>query len=276
MDHYTDRAAGRNDYDRIYEHWVRAGLIGAGDRPRLLAALRTRSPDALVRSISDAYARRVFDSMLTNLRSVSQILSDEPARFSLFEEFLVPEELTQLTNYTLSHENQFRTSQVISHTSNEGKTDYTHRRSRVLFALGPFQELVANRLRCYLPQIFRALQHSPFDLSSVEAQITATNDGEYFRTHNDNTHNALVTREITYVLFFHREPKAFTGGELRLYDSRFEKGRYVAGRAYTSVTPQQNMVVFFPSYFMHEVVTVRCPSRAFANSRFTLNGWLHR
>jgi len=278
MDHYSDVIQQQEDRDRLSDALRRYGRIGAADLKRL-AAMVELPPSALLRSISDAYVRRLLDSAPSVARGAEEnsgVPPDEPARFSLFEEFLAPEELSQLTDYVLSHEPQFRTSQVISPNSNEGKTDYHHRRSRVLFAAGPFQDLIDDRLRSYLNHIFRALQHPPFSLSSVEVQITASNDGEYFRLHNDNTHQALVTRELTYVLFFHREPKAFSGGELRLYDSRVEGGRYVAGEGYTSITPQQNMVVFFPSYFMHEVTTIYCASRAFADSRFTINGWLHR
>jgi Rps23 Pro-64 3,4-dihydroxylase Tpa1-like proline 4-hydroxylase len=40
--------------------------------------------------------------------------------------------------------------------------------------------------------------------------------------------------------------------------------------------PQQNQIVFFPCSVLHEITPVECPSRAFADSRFTLNGWLHK
>ncbi|MGB8690572.1 MAG: proline hydroxylase, partial [Microcoleus sp.] len=34
--------------------------------------------------------------------------------------------------------------------------------------------------------------------------------------------------------------------------------------------------VFFLSRYMHEVLPVSCPSKAFADSRFTINGWVRR
>jgi Rps23 Pro-64 3,4-dihydroxylase Tpa1-like proline 4-hydroxylase len=43
-----------------------------------------------------------------------------------------------------------------------------------------------------------------------------------------------------------------------------------------TLTPPQNSIVFFPSSYLHEVMPVSCPSRAFADSRLTVNGWLHR
>jgi Rps23 Pro-64 3,4-dihydroxylase Tpa1-like proline 4-hydroxylase len=35
-------------------------------------------------------------------------------------------------------------------------------------------------------------------------------------------------------------------------------------------------IVFFPSSTEHEVLRVRVPSRAFADGRFTITGWIHR
>jgi SM-20-related protein len=200
----------------------------------------------------------------------------QKARFVVLEEFLVPEELANLVHYTTGHEADFDTSRVIAHENDNGVIDYNHRRSHVLFHTGRHQDVITDRILSFLPWVLDKLQHPLFSVSRVEVQLTASNDGEYFKVHNDNTHQALVTREITFVYFFHREPKAFTGGELRIYDSRWENGRYVAANNFETIVPEQNQVIFFPSFLMHEVAPVNCPTRSFIDGRFTLNGWIHR
>jgi SM-20-related protein len=97
-----------------------------------------------------------------------------------------------------------------------------------------------------------------------------SNDGDYFRRHDDNTRGCAPTRAISYVYFFHREPRAFTGGELCLHAYPGELD------APETVAPAQNQLVLFSSSRPHEVSLVVCPSRAFADSRLTLNGWIHR
>jgi SM-20-related protein len=47
-----------------------------------------------------------------------------------------------------------------------------------------------------------------------------------------------------------------------------------AAETYTDVEPHNNSILFFPSYVLHEVLPIRCPSGAFADGRFTLNGWV--
>jgi SM-20-related protein len=197
------------------------------------------------------------------------------AQCVILDEFLAPAELDALLRYALEHERAFQVSEVLS-PGGPGMVDYEHRQSRVLFDVGDYPALLVDRIQACLPRVLPKLGRTEFAISEVEAQITASNDGDFFRNHNDNGHPETATREITFVYFFHREPKAFSGGELRIYDTRQEDGGYIATANYRAVTPQQNQIVLFASSLAHEITPVTCASRAFADSRFTLNGWLRR
>ena len=198
-----------------------------------------------------------------------------PAHCVILEEFLPPQELEKLIQDTLRHESEFHLSEVVSPGVNGGGTDFEHRRSRVLLNIGRHGAALAASVKECLPRILPKLGHDTFPVSRVEAQITASNDGDFFRWHNDNAHEEVASREITFVYFFHREPKKFCGGELRIYDSRWQDG-YVPTENYRNIVPRQNQLVVFPSCLAHEITLVDCPSRAFADSRFTVNGWFHR
>ena len=207
----------------------------------------------------------------------------------ILDEFLTPHEWADLLQYAaLAQEGAFQISEVIEPGASGGIIDYDHRRSRVLMDLGKHRETLVARVEACLPRVLARLDHSAFALTNVEAQITASNDGDYFRRHNDNAQGDDATREITFVYFLHREPARFRGGELRLYDSerssdsersgdseRTDEG-YVALANHRTIVPRQNQMVFFASSLVHEITPVECSSRAFADSRFTVNGWLHR
>ena len=199
-----------------------------------------------------------------------------PAKCVVLDEFLAPQELAELTNFTLQHEAYFVTSEVVSPASKSGVIDYEHRRSRVLMDLAHHQEVMLQRIKAVLPQVLDSLEMKRFAIADVEAQITASNDGDFFRFHSDNTNPRVASRYLTFVYFFHREPSKFEGGDLRIHDAHFEDGVYVSEGSYQTVTPQQNQMVFFPCELLHEITPVKCPSRMFADSRFTLNGWLRR
>jgi Rps23 Pro-64 3,4-dihydroxylase Tpa1-like proline 4-hydroxylase len=195
------------------------------------------------------------------VRSVSVIL----------DEFLAPHELDELIAYTLQHENDFQNSEVISPSGEPGVLDFSHRRSRVLMDLGKYEEIILERIRGVFPRVLNQLEVEEFPITHVEAQITASNDGDFFAIHSDDAQETIASRRVTFVYFFHREPRPFEGGELCLYDSPGGDKR-----GYQTIVPQQNQIVFFPCSVSHEITRVACPSKAFADSRFTLNGWLHK
>jgi SM-20-related protein len=199
-----------------------------------------------------------------------------PARCVVLEEFLAPQELEQLTAYALQHEADFRTSEVVLPEADRGVVNYEHRRSRVLMELGAQQELILERIRTVLPQVLESLAMENFSIASAEMQITASNDGDFFHFHSDSGSERVASRYLTFVYFFHHQPAGFEGGELRIHDARLEGARYVSEGSYQTIVPRQNQIVFFPCELMHEITPVKCPSGLFADSRFTLNGWLRR
>jgi SM-20-related protein len=199
-----------------------------------------------------------------------------PANCVVLDEFLAPEELADLTRFAIEHEVDFHASEVVSPSSENGVVNYEHRRSRVLTDLPRHEEVMFERIKTVLPQVLQKLDMPEFEVASVEAQITASNDGDYFHFHCDNGSDPVASRHLTFVYFFHREPKQFGGGELRIHDARLEEGSYVSEGRYQTIVPQQNQIVFFPCELLHEITPVTCESQQFADSRFTLNGWLRR
>lgn len=194
----------------------------------------------------------------------------------VLDEFLTPVELNALRQYVLEQEMRFAISEVLSPGVSGGAVDYEHRRSRVLMDLGGHERLIVDRLLTCLPRVLQKWGRDQFPISRIETQATASNHGDFFRCHSDNGAEVVATREVTFVYFFHREPKQFSGGELRIYDSRRENDNYVPTANYRTIVPEQNQLVVFASGLSHEITPVDCPSGQFADSRFTVNGWIHR
>jgi Rps23 Pro-64 3,4-dihydroxylase Tpa1-like proline 4-hydroxylase len=197
------------------------------------------------------------------------------AQCVILDEFLAPQEVEELIAYTLTREAAFRTSEIISPSGKPGVTDYSHRRSRVLLDLDRYEELILSRIERVLPRVREQLGVEDFPITRTEMQITASNDGDFFRPHCDDGQETIAGRRLTFVYFFHREPAQFDGGELRLHDSLHADANFSMG-SYEMIVPQQNQIVFFLCSTLHEITPVLCRSRAFADSRFTVNGWLHR
>jgi|CZKS01.1.fsa_nt_gi Rps23 Pro-64 3,4-dihydroxylase Tpa1-like proline 4-hydroxylase len=157
----------------------------------------------------------------------------------------------ELLDYVLCQEQQFSAA-TVSMGATRAVVEGV-RRARILESLGNFDRLFLDHLKPILGEL-------GLEFGRIELQVTASNDGDYFRSHVDGGPDD--TREITFVYFLHGEPRPFSGGELKIHDS--------------TVTPCGDTLVLFPSNSVHEVLPVHVPSRQFADSRFTVNGWIHR
>ena len=93
--------------------------------------------------------------------------------------------------------------------------------------------------------------------------------GGFYAAHNDDTKN----RKLSFVYFFHHEPRRFSGGDLLLYDADAETARCPFG-AFSRIVPLRNSIVFFPSRSWHQVTPVTCDPDDFGSGRFALNGHL--
>jgi SM-20-related protein len=198
------------------------------------------------------------------------------AKCVVLDEFLSPQELDALTRFTLEHESDFQDSEIYSPSMEKGVINDDFRRSRVLMELEEQEEMMLARIKSVLPEVLERLGMEEFSIADVEAQITASNDGDFFHCHDDNGSEGVASRHLTFVYFFHREPRQFEGGELRIHDAHLQDARYVSDGSYQTIVPQQNQIVFFPCELLHEITPVRCGSQLFGDSRFTLNGWLRR
>ncbi len=185
-----------------------------------------------------------------------------------------PVPVQKLLDYAVSKEKQFVDSTVIMRNEREASVQKQLRRSKTLDDLGPFEKAFTERLKEVLQPALARMHYPAFPVGRIELQITASNDGDYFRMHRDR--EAEDTREVSFVYFFHREPRTFSGGELRLFDNEPIHGAAVPTDRSQLISPRPDMLVVFPSRNEHEILPVRVPSGAFADSRFTINGWIHR
>ncbi len=194
-----------------------------------------------------------------------------PARCFTIRDFLPPDLHAAAVTAAEQLRDRFVASGVTS-----GEAGY--RRSRVLFedAMPALYQAMCQEIATALPAIGTALLRPGFAPGHVEMQMTVHGDGDFFRIHNDNAGPEIAYREITFVYYFLlRQPCGFHGGALRLYETMAAEPPHFDPDRYADIVPEDNMIVFFDSRLMHEVLKLDVPSGMFEDARFTLNGWLH-
>jgi SM-20-related protein len=141
--------------------------------------------------------------------------------------------------------------------------------------LGNFRAILKDKILGLVPKLIVDLRVTPFEPFRLETELVAHGDGAFYKQHIDTrtahdpeTHTIRV---LSGVYYFNAEPKAFSGGALRLYaiggDDAVD---------FVDIEPQRNSLLVFPSWAPHEVRPVSCPSGRFIDSRFAINCWVHR
>ena len=177
-------------------------------------------------------------------------------------------EWSALLARVLASEAQFQPS-----ATHDARADYRH--SLVLNPPPDLVEPVVRRVRSVTPNVLPELRVQPITVGVVEAQVTASIDGSFFGVHTDADRQKVPKRYLTYVYYFNRHPKAFSGGELRVYDDVLRNSKLARGETFQVIEPLHNRLVLFWARTMHEVMPVRMPSGAFGDARFTVNGWVN-
>lgn len=189
-----------------------------------------------------------------------------PSRAARVENVLTAEQHKQLVQFAT------RNKQIFSNSTTNTNAD-NYRASLVCYSFPPFDDLLRQRVLKLAPKVAAQLGLELPD-GNMEVQLTAHNDGNYYRVHNDSSGDGFKHRVISFVYYFHRTPKSFSGGELRIYDRDVKDRMLRVATTYKDIQPLDNSLVFFDSRDMHEVMPVVCPSQVFADGRFTINGWL--
>lgn len=204
-----------------------------------------------------------------------------------FADFLPADELRALLDWTMAEESRFTPGKVFYGEGGKNqRVDSAVRQVLRHRGVGTMESTFKERLLDALPQIMAGAGYRGPEPRSLQFELNAYGDGAHFRPHLDIPLGANrrtmgdeegEDRVISAVYYFFSEPKAFSGGALRLY--RFgAQPPFADDEAGGSVTlePIQNSLVVFPSWVLHGVEPVQCPSGRFADHRFALNCWFCR
>jgi len=192
----------------------------------------------------------------------------------VLDNFMAEEVAREALASMSSREADFQPATVAGPGGEAPAVDEGVRSASTVTDLGDYSAAVRERIVALLPEITESLGHPAFDVAGVEIQGTASRDGDYFRMHADS--DDADTRELTFVLFLQQEPRRFSGGDLRVHKTELSGDKHVPTGVSQTVVPKHNQLVVFPSRYNHEVLPVGVPSGEFADSRFTINGWIHR
>jgi hypothetical protein len=153
----------------------------------------------------------------------------------------------------------------------ERRVDFAVRNSWKLGTLGDLRQTFESRILGIRALLWERLGVPPFEPSHLETELVAHGDGAFYLPHVDTRFatDQVQVRAITVVYYFHRTPKMFSGGDLRIFAVR-------TPNKYVEVAPDRDLLIAFPSFVPHEVMRVTSASQDPKDSRFAINCWLHK
>lgn len=216
---------------------------------------------------------------------MSSVLAPLPP-FVQLRGFLGDAEHQDLLDWVLAHAQAFEPATITGKGGARRRIDPLQR----IALTAPVPESMKGGLRAplldALDPIADRIGYSGPPPTSLELQLAAHGDGAHYRPHLDiplgKNRQPLGAapgedRVLSAVYYFHRAPKGFSGGELRLHRFAADWDREDAEpSSFVDIDPIDNSLVVFPSWAMHEVRQVRCPSSRFEDYRFAINCWFCR
>lgn len=199
------------------------------------------------------------------------------APFERLRDFLTPEECDALLRLAMGTRDQFVPARV-------GGDDSTKETLRpdIRQALVAKEEDLQDGLSWFKAKLVsaaeKALRRLPvrdLETHEIELQLTVHRDGGFYRVHKDASDGSTRSdRRLSYVYYFHHQPRRFSGGDLLLYDTDRPGNSFELG-VFTRIEPLHNSIVFFPSDCYHEITPIRT-GESLADARFTVNGWINK
>ena len=195
----------------------------------------------------------------------------------IFRNVLGEKSVGGLLEHVAATEADFKPREVLNRETGQRSIDVHGRRSVWNRDLGGFEAPFAASVRAIIAPTLNRLQLPDVVPEPKGLEINAYGDGSQFGVHVDNINRVAKLRMLSCVYYFSVTPRQFSGGELRIYSlPTLSAGQSDGSPAYVDIAPEPDTMVVFLSWLRHEVRPVSVPSRAFIDSRFTINCWLHR
>ena len=196
----------------------------------------------------------------------------------VFRNVLGADYVQSLLKYVVDRQDDFQAGGMLNRLTGELLVDPKMRISSYLNDLGTFGDPIKALVGAVAAPALKGLNLIEPAVEPREFVITAYPDGGYIGEHIDTQTGQKRVRILSCIYYFAATPHRFSGGELQLYGfpQRSSAGTEPTRSPFVELAPETDSLIFFPSWLRHEVLPVRVPSGAWADSRFTINCWIHR
>ena len=195
-----------------------------------------------------------------------------PAPFVRMKDFLTTQECDRQFALALARREHFGAAKVVDNDEEGGRVKP---QARITLEVKPHARRDIKlwflpKIEQVIPEILTRLRLEDPGRYRIEMNMRVYPAGGFYTIHRDNRTARYRDRVLSFICFFHPEPRRFSGGDLLLYDSNQRGGHPVP--AFSRIEPVRGSIVFFMSEDWHQVTPVECDSDDFGAGRFVLSG----
>lgn len=226
--------------------------------------------DAYQKAIECGYQQaecaRVKDTLCQRFKPLELDDPFQPTPFLLYDDFLSSDEVDQVWGIYHQNLNRLNDSYIADAVIDKGVRSSKVSKLRD----APEIDFFKHKARPILESAYDYFRIPIAEKPSLAIELTShTNDG-FYDIHND-VNVMTPVRRLSYIYYFHQQPRAFEGGQLHLFDTDVENDTFV--NKLTAIEPLHNRLVIFPSAYQHRVFKVSLPGDVAIQGRHTINGW---
>lgn len=223
--------------------------------------------------------------MLPNCRShnYTRRVPSQPvlAPFAEFPEIMDCRVHDAILDWTLANADKFQPALITDQRSGENVLNPERRNALTCRDFDEIRSRISTIFENHLAEIVERLRFRGDTNFEYELELSAYGDGAHFIPHVDITLGRSPDRakldndrrQLSAIYYYHRRPKGFSGGRLKLFGFPSTGSEEVAA---IEIEPEDNKMVVFPSWVPHQVQPVSCPGKSFKDYRFAVNCWFLR
>lgn len=200
-------------------------------------------------------------------------------------EILSAKDHDTILRWTLANPDRFEAALVTDHRSRTDVLDPARRNALISRDFQEIRPIIVRAFERNTDLLLDGLRFQGKRDFEFELELSAYGDGAHFFPHVDITLGRPPEGEtrldndrrlFSAVYYFHRRPKGFAGGELKLFGFAQVGIDNAADLPGEDIEPDDNSLVIFPAWVPHQVQRVTCHSQRFEDYRFAVNCWFCR
>ena len=198
-----------------------------------------------------------------------------PTPFFRRPAFLPTSDRDRIMAYALESEAKFKPLSITANFrdgSQAQRRDTALRDQLGLSKIPELRDVIEPHIQAILPRMISDLDLPEFEIREIHLSMSLTRNAGFGKPHRDDVNSGAM---ISFLYYFHSQPKQFTGGDLMLYDRQVDPNAAVISEA-TRFVHADNLLVAFPCNAVHEITRVECPSPEFGHGRFAIAGFVLR